>query len=105
MANVRNANTFYINTAAADENPGTAGNLAVENIRVTYLILAGTGDNPNVVLRDVKTGAIKFNISGGLGTGVAQFDFSRKPVVFPNGINPHTITDVNVTVVIEESRG
>lgn len=105
MANTRNANTFFVDTAAADAAPATTGNLALPNLKVLYMLVSIDGANPRLTLRDVSTSAVKFDIDLGTPDSPTYYDFSRKPVVFPNGINPSTVDSCRVTLVIEESRG
>ena len=102
MANVRNSNTFYIDTAAANVTAATAGNLALRNVKVLYIMIAPTGSTADFVVKDVTTGALKFSVD--LATQETKvLDFSRRPIVFPNGISPSTVTNCRVTMVIEES--
>lgn len=98
MANVRNANTFYIDTA------GAGGQLAVKNIRVTHICLTGTtGATPYLLLRDITTTNNKVEVR--TLTGTSEFlDYSDHPIVFPNGILPQTVTDCTAVLSIEETR-
>lgn len=103
MANIRSSNTFFIDTAASDSGASTTGNLALKNVRLLYLVVNATGASPALTLRDVTTSAVKFTLTPANGPTTYYFDFSRKPAVFPNGINPHAVTNCNATLVIEES--
>lgn len=105
MANIRNSNTFYIDTAAADAAVATTGNLAINNIKVTYITITSTAATSELDLRDVTTAANKINLKLTVDDESQCFDFSASPLVFPNGINPNTVTDCVATCVIKESRG
>jgi hypothetical protein len=101
MANVRSANTFYIDTqysVAADE-------LAVKNIRVLGVTVTATAASAIIVLADSSTATNKLDLRVATSGDSAHFDFSDSPVVFPNGIRPKTLTNALVTVIVEESRG
>ena len=99
MANVRNSNTFYIDTqysAASDE-------LAIKNIKVVYAIVTATAGNGRVVLGDSSV-ATKIDLREATSGATAYFDFSDKPLVFSTSIRPTTLTNAVVTLVIEETR-
>lgn len=105
MANVRNANTFYVDSAAADTDPGTTGNLAVKNIRLVALTISATGGNSDLILKDVTTGATKLDVREATNGETDYYDFSNAPIVFPNGIAPTTVSNVVATLIIQETRG
>lgn len=99
MANVRNSNTFYIDTqysSAADE-------LAVKNIKVVYAIVTATASSGRVVLGDSSI-ATKIDLREAVSGTTAYFDFSNKPLVFSTSIRPTTLSNAVVTLVIEETR-
>jgi hypothetical protein len=101
MANVRSANTFYIDTqysTGSDE-------LAIKNIRVLQITITATSANAVLLLADSTTGTKKLDLRVATSGASQIFDFSDSPVVFPNGIKPTTLTNAVATVVIEESRG
>jgi len=103
MANVRNANTFFIDTQAGSSAATDSSNLVEKNIRVTHILAASTGANAVVVLKDVTTNDTKidFRISGSGDRGIG--DFADNPIVFPNGISPTTITNITITCVVRGS--
>jgi len=105
MANIRNSNTFYIDTAAADAVATTTGNLASKNIRVSYITLTATAATSELILRDVTTAANKISLKLDVDNISKSFDFSETPLVFPNGINPSTVTDCTATCVVQEQGG
>lgn len=107
MANVRNANTIFIDTASDSGNTsvGTTGNFDIPNIKITGIVITSTGANATLVLKDVKTGATKIRVSLATSTESKQFLFEVDPLVFPNGIAPTTLTNAEVTLIVKETRG
>jgi hypothetical protein len=103
VANVRNSNSFFIDTAAADAQPATTGNLALPNLKVSYITLSASSATAELTLRDVSTGVVKLNVEFGSNQDVLTLDYSRKPIVFTNGISPSTVSDVVATIIFEES--
>lgn len=97
MANVRNSNTWYIDTAASS--------LAIANLKVSYVIVTATAAAAILNLQDVTTTANKANLRVATSGDSVVFDFSLKPLVFPNGILPSTVTNCVATCVLEETRG
>jgi len=104
VANVRNSNTFFIDTAAADQTPATTGNLSIFNIKVTHITMTATAATSLISLKDVTTDAQKFIFRLDIVDKTQEFDFADNPIVFPNGIHPETVTDCVVTCVIRETR-
>lgn len=105
MGNIRNGNTFYIDTqysAASDE-------LLIQGVRVPYVIVSASSSANQVILVDSVTGAKKLNLqnmnsSANLGDS-RIFDFKANPLLFPNGIRPLTLSNCIVTCVIIDPRG
>lgn len=100
MANVRNANTFHIDT---QYSTGT-DELAVKNIKVTDVIVTATAAGGRVVLADSVTGAVKLDLRVVTDEESKHFRFHESPILFPNGIKPTVLTNALVTCVIQESR-
>ena len=97
MANTRNANTFYIDTASIP--------LSVPNIKVMHIIFTPSSNNGTITLSDVTTGAVKLVMAGDIAHKTLEFSFRDNPIVFPNGINPTTVTNAVCTCTTIESRG
>lgn len=98
MANVRSANTFYVDTqyaVAADE-------LAIKNLRVLYVTVTPTAANGRIVLTD--SGTNKVDLRAETSGKSVVFDYSRNPMVFATSIRPGTLTNAVATVHFEESR-
>lgn len=96
MANVRSSNTFLID--------GTTPTLAISNIKVSYIVLTATGANAILILSDVTTANKKIELRVATSGTTEYFDFSENPLVFPNGVNPSTVTNAVATLVIMEAR-
>lgn len=105
MANVRNANTFFVDTAAADAVATTTGNLAIQNIRVKHITLVSTSANAILSLRDVTTGINKLELRLASAGDTLVVDYENSQILFPNGINPNTVTNAKATIILEETRG
>lgn len=97
MANVRNGNTFYIDSTSPVINS--------VNIRVKAILLTATAASGRVVLQDVTTNNIKADLRVATSGESRLFEFDKNPIVFPNGINPSTVTNAVATLIVEESRG
>lgn len=97
MANVRNANTFYVD--------GTASDLEVKNIRVAYITVTSTAATASLILQDVTTTANKIRVDIASANETVELNFDENPIVFPNGIKPATVTNCVATLVLRESRG
>lgn len=98
MANTKNGNTFYID--AANGSSGGA-DLAINNVKVTHIILTATTAGGNIVLTDISTGATKFNLRQGTANNSWQFNFKDNPIVFPTGLRVTTLTNAVATVVFQ----
>lgn len=95
MANVRNGNTYYIDTQYSSSEE-----LAVKGLRVTDIIVTTTGTTASVILQDSSTANIKFRADEATSGVTTHFPL-KSPIVFPNGIRPSTLTNCVVTVVFE----
>jgi hypothetical protein len=105
LSNVRNGNTFFIDTqysASSDE-------LVIAGVRVPYIIVSSSATTNQVILSDSVTGINKIKFQNIDNTGNAGdtrvFDFSENPILFPNGIRPTTLTKCVVTCVIINPTG
>lgn len=99
--NPRSLNTIYIDTAAANTDPNTAGNFAVKGIKVKAVIYRSTNATNQLILKDVTTGNIKINISNATANLTDVYNFGDSPIVFPNGIAPTTLTAATATLIVE----
>lgn len=97
MVNARCGNTFYIDTAYS----ASTDELAVKNLKLTYLVVAAIGGAATIVLSDGVYPKLKIVVPSGQ---TQNFDFSRKPILFQNSIRPSTLTTCIATAVIEETR-
>ena len=104
MANIRNSNSFFIDTAAANHLEATAENLPNKNLKLLSLTVTAIAATTLLSLKDVITDEQKLIIRLDIVDKVQFFDFSRAPIVFPNGIHPETVTDCVATCVIQESQ-
>lgn len=101
MANVRNANTFYIDTQSA----GASDDLVVNNVRLLGALVTAGAAGAKVILQDAAgTPVTKMDLRVATDESTSFFDFSNSPIIFPNGIKASTLTDAICTLIIEESR-
>ena len=99
MANIRNGNTFYIDT----QSSGSSDNLEVPGLIVLGVIVTSTSSNPRLILQDTATTpANKIDIKPPTGAETYHLDLSDSPVTFPNGIKPSTVVNVTATVILKE---
>jgi len=98
MANLRNANTFYIDTAFGSGGTTLAG----KNIQVLGVMLYPTAAGSVCRLDEVTTGAAKIFISSPNQYDARYFDFSNSPIVFPGGILPAVATNCAVVCIIRD---
>jgi len=98
MANVRNANSVFIDTAA------TLSDIEKRNIKISNIILTSIGGGvARLVLDDKTTGATKIDLRIPDGDESESYPFD-KPMVFPNGIVPATVAFCVATLIVEETR-
>jgi hypothetical protein len=99
VANVRNANTFYIDTQSAVD----ADNLIIKGLAVHYVSVTATAANGRLVLQDLTvTPATKVDLRVATSGDTEVFSFEMNPLLFPNGIKPSTLSNAVATVVYKE---
>ncbi len=95
MANIRNGNTYYIDTASVT--------LDVPMVRVKSITLTATNATNALILGDGDNSyPTKLSLVGTNGVSLV-FDYSLSPIYFANGIRVKTVTACTATVVLEES--
>ncbi len=98
MANVVNANTVYIDTTG-DISVGSD-----KNIKVSYVILTAGAADARIQLKDNQSSAVdKLDLRVVTSGATQMFDFSRKPIVFPNGFDAEITNSAIVTLVLDRS--
>lgn len=103
MANIRNSNTFYIDTVYAADSDGTE--LLVKNIMVPYITVTTSNATNQLVLADATTGLTKISIKIPTSLTTQTINFKDYPMLFPNGIRVKTLTACVATCIVVESRG
>jgi hypothetical protein len=74
MANVRNANTFYIDT----QSSGASDNLVIKGLAVYYVAVTATGASGRVVLQDAAASPVtKLDLRSATSGVTEFFDFSN----------------------------
>lgn len=95
MANARNSNTYFIDTASVS--------LDERAIKVLGIIITGNGGAAELKLADNDSGAsypVKFDIRAPSNQSI-YLDFVNCPVFFPTGIRVVTANNVLATLIIK----
>jgi len=95
MANVRNSNTYFIDTASVS--------LDERGVRVLGIVITGDGAVGELLLADNDSGAsypVKLDLRAPNNQSV-YLDFIECPIFFPNGIRVITATTVLATLIIK----
>lgn len=102
MANVRSANTFYMDTqysAAADELA------ASKSLRLVGFFMTATGANAVCVLTDNGTKKFEYRLATS-GTSIfLPLATMGTPITFSTSVRPTTLTNCTASAVIQESSG
>lgn len=83
MANVRTGNKFYVDST---------GELTSVRTQVAYILFTPANAGDQIVLRESAAGADVFQLQAAVADDTKHFDFSARPIVFPNGIYVQTLT-------------
>lgn len=109
MANVRNGNTFYVDTASLGAT--AASFVAEKNILVSQIIFTASAAGDSVVISDldpttsVSAGDLKTEVKSTLADDTLHIDLADANMLFPNGIWISSIdAGANLTLVLK-SRG
>lgn len=97
MANVRSANSYYIDTQYA-----TNEELAVKNLIVVGVFVRATSAGGRVVLTD--SGTNKLDLQVDTANRTEFFPMADTPVLFTTSIRPTTLSNAIVTVIFRETR-
>jgi hypothetical protein len=101
LANVLNGNTWYVDTAHAS----ASDDLALKDVRVSYVVVTATGANAVVVLGDPDTNDTKLDLRVATSGSCEVFEFDSLPIRFPNGVKVKTLTNAVATLVGVQSKG
>lgn len=103
MANIRNGNTFYIDTQSSSD----ADNLIEKQLLVVYILVTATASNGRIVLADTANGTAqnKVDLRVPVAHTTVQFSFETNPLLFPNGLKPEVLSNAVVTVCIKKAGG
>ena len=93
MANVRCGNSIYVDSTGAITGSD-------KNVKVAYITLTSKLAADSITIKDSGTsGALKLTFKSALADDTKYFDFSRKPLLFPNGLYISAIS-ANCTAMI-----
>ena len=91
MANVRNANTHYVDAT---------GTLTTDNVKVAGFVLTATAANAVAAITDAHASPKnKLNLRLAASGDSKHFDFSHAPIQFPAGVAVPTLTNAILTVI------
>lgn len=98
MANLRNGNTYYIDSTAE---------ILDEKALVVYIIVTATAANGRIVLADLGNGTAQTKLDLRVATSgdSEAFPFDAYPVLFPNGIRVVTLSNAVATLVLTKAGG
>lgn len=97
MANTRNSNTIYVDTASNQV-------ISDKNVKLAYVAFTSNGAGDSMVLRDgTVSGAIKLNIKNATADDTKLLTFDLRPIVFPNGIYVDTLDTGAVATLVTTS--
>lgn len=110
MANVRNGNTFYVDSTSSG---GTATSFINEKqIKVSYIFFTTDNANDAFTINDLNpstgntAGDLKITGKEATADDSVWYDFSTSPMVFPNGIWISTLTaGSRLTLVLSKAGG
>lgn len=91
MANVRSANTFFIDTSSSSSTPGSF--ITERNLKLVGILLTvGTAGSDILNVYDLdsvtrnSSGQLKLELKSDTGNDTRQFRLADAPIVFPNGV-------------------
>jgi hypothetical protein len=93
MANAQNANTFYIDATGA---------LNTRRTSVYYVVVTATAANAILELVTSGNDTKKANLRVATSGDSAVFDFTSKPILFPDGVKVGTLTNAVATLIYNE---
>lgn len=96
MANTTSSNMIFIDST---------GTVADSTTKVAYIIFTPDAANDELLLRMTSSGANCFYARGAVAKNTVVYDFSRKPLVFVNGLHVQTLTSGAKVVVITTKAG
>lgn len=94
MANEKRGNMHYVDTTGVLSEK--------KNVKVSYIIITSTSATCELILKDVGASGPSLHLDISPTHTSQVFDFSRAPVVFPNGIEVTSMNNGHATLVLQE---
>ena len=94
MANEKRGNMQYVDTAGVLTDK--------KNVKVVYIVMNATSANSELDLKDNGASENSLSLSVTPSHTTQVFDFSRCPIVFPNGIEVVAIVNCVATLILQE---
>lgn len=79
------------------------GELTGSNVKVSYIVFYANGAADVATLSSATSTSVMLEVANSAAGGVTFLDFSRRPLVFPNGINLRSLSsNASVTIAITQ---
>ena len=99
MANARTGNKIFI------DSTGAVISGANQPVKIAYILFTPNSTHDELLLRETVNGDDCLYLRLDLAKDTRLFDFSRKPIVFNNGIYVQTLSSGPKAVLITTSAG
>lgn len=96
MANSTTGNKIYIDST---------GEITDARTKVAYIMFTPSASNDALILKETSSGSAVLKIQAATAKTTLQYDFSRKPLVFNNGIYVDTLTSGAVVTLVTTQGG
>ncbi len=97
MANSRNGNKIFADSTGAAVT-GSA-------VKVAYIVFTPNAANDECLLKETASGSDVFYFRAATAKETKVYDFSRRPVVFQNGLYIQTLTSGAKVIFVTTSTG
>lgn len=98
MANVRNSNSIYVDTASDLVSSD-------QNVKLTHVVFSSSAAGDTIKLRDgAVDGPVKLVIKNGLANDTKTHRFDIVPIVFPTGIYVDVLSSGAVATLITTAK-
>lgn len=96
MANARTGNKIFIDST---------GSITDSSVKIAYIIFTPNSANDEFLLQETSSGASCLYFRAATAKDTKVYDFSRKPVVFNNGVYVQTLTLGAKAMIITTTTG
>lgn len=96
MANSHTSNKFHIDST---------GSLTTKRQQISYILFTPNASGDTLALKETSAGDVVFTAKGAVAHATQYLDFSRRPLVFGNGVYVSTITSGATAVIVTTEAG